>query len=201
MAGTGDLNRDEIETILKPFYPHFCTCIEGAWEEYYARVPSDVRAKLGKRARANVIHDLMVHRALLVFAGVPGVNLVEAYGYTHLSFGGRVLIRLKKLDAKGRPANYLTPQVKRLNSNATLADIPQAVRMVAGYQVDKLQAGLLALLIVAPEGRSIGLKLTIKTYGDDNQTVFKVEEITHPVSGGTKLIQKDAAVEKAKENG
>ena len=192
--------RDEAEAILKPHYPLFCECIEGAWDEYYERVPEDIRAKLEKRARAGVLHDLMVHHALRVFQNVPSVNFVTSHGYVHLSVQGCVLIRLKKLDEKGRPTNYQTKQVKKLNAGEMLTDIPPALRMVAGYQVNKLHSGLVALLIVAPKGRGIAFKLTIKTYGDGTQPLFAVKEITTSTSSGTTLTKKAQAPEKVKKS-
>jgi hypothetical protein len=198
LGGDSQLTAGEVEEIVKPYYPKFIACIEGAWAEYYDGVPPAIRAQVGKRARAAVVHDLMVHQALRTFHGVSGINFVVAKGYVHMSVQGRLLIRLKKLDGKGRPANYQTKQVKDLNSDGMLADIPEAIRLVAGYQLDGLQSALASLLIVAPRGRSLAFKLMIKDYGEGMGSLAEVRDITsQQTSSGTRLVRKDAAPEKA----
>jgi hypothetical protein len=198
LGGDNQLTPGEVEVIVKPYYPKLIACIEGAWAEYYDAVPPAIRAQVGSRARAAVVHDLMVHQALRVFQGVKGINFVTARGYVHMSVQGRLLIRLKKLDDKGRPANYQTKQVKELNSGGMLADIPEAIRLVAGYQLDGLQSALASLLIVAPRGRSLAFKLTIKNYGEGTGSLAGVSDITpRQTSSGTRLVQKGAAADKA----
>lgn len=198
MGGDSQLTPSEVEVIVKPYYPKFIECIEGAWGEYYEAVSSAIRAKMEKRARAAIIHCLMVHHAFRVFQGVTGINFVTARGYVHMNIQGRLLIRLKKLDDKGRPTNYQTRQVKELNSGGMLADIPEAIRLVAGYQLDGLQSALASLLIVAPRGRSLAFKLTIKDYGEGTGSLAGVSDITPPqTSSGTRLVQKSAVPEKA----
>ena len=188
------LTSEEVERIVGPYYPLLSQCIEGAWEEFCASVPPGVRAKIGKRARAAVIHDLMVHHAYRVFQGVSGINFVSARGYVHMSIRGRLLVRMKKLDSKGRPANYQTQQVKDLNAGKMLTEIPAALRLVAGYQLNDLQSALDALLIVAPRGRGLAFKLTIKDYGDGTGSLAGIHEITPPSPVvGTKLVRKRVA--------
>jgi len=181
------------------FSPSTLTCLpvasSGARDEYYddREYSPRQRAIHEKRTKAAILHNLMVHHALVVFRDVKGVRFVRLYGYLQLAIGDRALVRLKKLDESRRPSNVQTKFVKALNSpNATIGDLPKrARRLVAGYQENGLGA-MTAIFIVAPVGRKIEYSIPVRIYrvGDQGDFFPRVREITPAPSGSTTISLK-----------
>ena len=63
-----------------------------------------------RRTCANIVRDHMVHNAVLAFDGIPDVRPTFRKGRFFLSFGGNLLVQLKKLNRRRRPHNYPTQQ-------------------------------------------------------------------------------------------
>lgn len=183
-----DLTETEAQALFEEYRHLFVRCFEEAWDEYNddAQYSREQRAKHSKRTKANIVNDLMIHRAYVVFRNVAGISFVVKWGYHHLSIRDRALVRLKKLDKRGRPANVQTKRVKALNSpNATIDGLPpRARRLVAGYQEDGL-GNLMAIFIVAPVGRKIEYRIPVKIYGQPEEGLFaEPHEITPTPTAG-----------------
>src|SRR5579863_10028755 len=89
----------EVVEILKPHYDRLWRVAALPFYEYQEKYPNTPIHSL--RTRANVIHDLMVHRARVEFEGVSQtriIDLAHPYSRTLLEIDQRILIRFKKLD-------------------------------------------------------------------------------------------------------
>lgn len=101
--------------------------------------------------------------ARAAFTGRQGVRIGDRRGFLELLIG-RYVLRFKKLDRKGLSRNVLTDQQREwFNVQLSLPGMPpEAVRLIAGYQLDVFQSKINAVLLTRPKLRAVEWKFSIE---------------------------------------
>jgi hypothetical protein len=168
---------EEIISIITPHLEKIRECIVSAWNDYDVECHS-IRYKTTPRSRAAIVHDNMKYRIKTSFEGIKGIRYLESRGLFLLIFNDRVCIRFKKLNAKMLSRNIPTQQTLLYINQLELPEIPGITKMIAGYRLDKLQAGIDGIFVTYPRGtRDIPWHLEL---GVDN-----VEKIPSRDTGAT----------------
>lgn len=149
------ITEQRAKAILEPHLDAIRDCIQAAWQRWEKLDPA-AQFPLSTRSRATCIYDYICHEVRHRFAGTSDVTIQTSHGVLLLNFAGIVLIRFKKLDDSRRGSNIPTRHQRLLSMQLELPELPpEATRLVAGYQLDKLQSSLSDILITCPRGRTV----------------------------------------------
>lgn len=194
------LTRAEAESLLKPHYERFHSCVRPAWDDYISKYPPEVRMIHTPRTKANILRDHMVERARQAFENVPNVRLLTQRGYFLVHVEGKALLRFKKLGKNRRSRNYPTKQAIAFMDNLPLDGIPESTRLDVGYQLNDPQTTIAAVLISC--ARWQGTEYVINLEVELQSSIPQVHEITpsqhaetqvHPKVGELKKMKNEAS--------
>lgn len=151
------LRQQEVVDILQPHYDRLWRIAAGPFYEYQEKYPNTSIHTL--RTRANIIHDLMVHRARLEFDKVNATRILDLkhpISRTLLEIDQRILLRFKKLDESKQSRNYPTRFVRDYELDRDLPGIPpKAHRMTLGYILNLYHTQVQYVLVTSAVGKRI----------------------------------------------
>lgn len=149
---TPDENR--VKAILDDFHSRLRRVVDDAWAEWL-EFP---RAKLVflARARAVLVFDYIVRRALAEFEGDPNIRTVVKKQTIQFLFKDRVLLRFKKGNAKGVGSNIRTQAVLDfIDPNREIPGlVPEIMKVELCYTLDDLGINLDEVEVVARDQTS-----------------------------------------------
>jgi hypothetical protein len=120
----------------------------------YRRTPPDLVVDHNASAAAHNVWCHMNAEAERRFTGRRGIVPKDIRGMKVWLFEDKAVLRLKKLDEDGRSRNYPTPQQRKFDRGATLPGLPpEAVRISAGYVLNKAATEIDWVMISRPNGR------------------------------------------------
>ena len=129
-------------------------CVQRAWSHWHQRCAATISLPT-RRARANVVHDLIIAQVRKEFDESPRARVVDAGGRSLLSYGGDLVLRFKKLRPGFRTSNYPTQLALAFDHQLPLRGIPTGVRLTLGYVVDRLETGLAGIHLVCARGERL----------------------------------------------
>jgi hypothetical protein len=138
-----------VRSILQPHNENIKDTITAAWKRYLS-MPEENRFPLNPRARANVVNSYICHEIEHhTFIDVPGVSIIENTNFPVLNFSNLVLLRFKFLDRNYRPRNIQTQLQRDYDNLVELPNFPaKAIRVVAGYQLDRAEQAIKDIPII-----------------------------------------------------
>ena len=165
------LGQQEVVDILKPHYDRLWRIAVFPFYEYQEKYPNTSIHSL--RTRANIIHDLMVHRARFEFDKVSGtriIDLTHPNSRTLLEINQRILLRFKKLDESRQSRNYPTRFIRDYELDHDLPGIPpRAHRMTLGYILNLFQTEVQNVLVTSAMGKRI--EYDVELYIPNNKLI------------------------------
>lgn len=149
-----------VHKILEPHELNITEAFKVAWQAWQALCQSQselLRRPLGARTRANFINDHICHEIKQRFNDMPGVSIAEHMGFLILNFSNLVLLRFKMLNDARQASNIQTQRQKDYDNQLELPDLPpKAIRIVAGYQLDRVtQTQISDILITRPVRKNV----------------------------------------------
>jgi hypothetical protein len=151
------LHQEEVIEILRPHYDRLWRIAAFPFYDYQNTYPNTTVHSL--RTRANIIHDLMVHRARREFDGVDGTRIIDLTypnSRTLLEIDQRILLRFKKLDELKQSRNYPTRFLRDYELDRDLPGIPpRAHRLTLGYILNSFQTEVQYVLVTSVIGKRI----------------------------------------------
>ena len=152
LAGRTDhlLTSEEAEVILAPYRERLNRCIQHGWEVWktdYAHKHHVLHA----RARAAIVFDEIVHRALQEFVEGPDLVIRRTHATLMMYIGDSLVLRFKKIGRNGRCSNILTRQQVLFRAQVVQLCLPtmqKGTLVHAGYQLDSLQQDIIDTKVV-----------------------------------------------------
>lgn len=151
-------SEQEAVQIIGAQLPRLEECLRLAWAEW-------VRTRLyhqnnghsvSPRARASVMYDLVAGHARRMFAGVPGVRVGTERGFLTLTFGNRLVVRFKKLNAKLEWSGIPTEQQQLFACQGEIEGLPpRATFLVAGYVLDRTGTQIARLVLTCRDAHGL----------------------------------------------
>jgi len=140
-----------VQRILQPHLGQIYDAIKGAWYTY-GELYDHSRHVHSLRTRANIVYDHMAFNAREAFVNESDVKIMDINGLFLLNFAGRVLLRFKKLNEDKMPSNLPTLQTIEWFEQLSLPSMPEAIRVVAGYELNSLQTDIKAVYVTCTAG-------------------------------------------------
>lgn len=141
LAGRSILTLEEAEEILGRYCERLNRCIQHGWD-VWKRDYQHKHHILHARARAAIVFDEIVHRALEEFPTIPGEQKATRSANTFMLYiGDDISLRFKKIRKNGRCSNILTKQqiLFRAQAQLSLPTMLEGTLVSAGYVLDDLQ--------------------------------------------------------------
>jgi len=146
------IEENEAKRILEPYVDLFRDAMLDSWQTYL-QVPALVRAKLGRRSQADMLHDFQVHNFLEIEELSPGVTSHELRGLYIFVVEGRLAIRLKKFDLDRLSCKSQTSQVADFrNQKQLIMEFPAISNLELGYTLEEI-GGIDELFFTCPSGK------------------------------------------------
>lgn len=155
------VTKDEAHEILAPHLPTIEEAIRQAWHDYGRCYANDAH-RHSTRSRASLIHDHIISRLEEAIDGVSALRLTKIKGLHVLVVADRLLLRFKKLDRALRPSRPWTAQGEFHQQLPLLEDMPELVKLQAGYQLDRTNTSLQAILLTCPDGKAVRWHLELE---------------------------------------
>jgi|GraSoiStandDraft_4_1057263.scaffolds.fasta_scaffold50720_4 hypothetical protein len=127
----------------------------GAHQLYQQRYPADILAEHDESTAASCVRAHMLMAVMRRFDGTDGCHVLDINGLKVLNYRDLAVFRFKKVDAAGRHQNYQTEQQKDFDGQLPLPNLPAAVRLTSGYQLDISGQAIERIIIARPLGTSI----------------------------------------------
>jgi hypothetical protein len=161
LASWDDNGETLVRRILSPYVQTINDAIEASWKKYLD-IDDEVRYPWEPRTRANVVNNYICYEIKHRFANITGISIIECHGFLVLNFFDLVLLRFKMLDKNYRAGNILTRQQRDYDDLLELPNLPQkAIRVIAGYLLDKTQTQIRDILVTRPFHRKVVWKYPI----------------------------------------
>jgi hypothetical protein len=154
VADDADLTR--CMQIIEPLLLDLCEGWEVAVSRYRDEYPPAVLAEHDDSVAAACVRSHQWMEVQRRLDGKPGIALLNINGLKVINLRDQAVIRLKKLDARGRHSNYQTKQQREFDGQEPLPGLPPAaVRLTSGYQLDASGEAIERHIVARPMGRSI----------------------------------------------
>ena len=140
----------------------------------------------------------MSFNAREAFGNEGGVRIMDVNGLFLLNFSDRVLLRFKKLNEDKMPSNLPTLQAIEWFEQLSLPDMPEAIRIVAGYELNSLQTDIKAVYITCTAGPR--RKWFFELPAPHMAEVIDISRIVEPTAP-TKRVSAKKAEDAADEDG
>lgn len=151
-------DQNEAMEAALPVLPEIHAILSEAVEFYFEGngYSAQARAEHDTRAMKNCIYSHAETRALARESDVPGFHCLDVRGLKLINYQDDALFRLKSVDANGNHRNYQTAQQRSYDYQLPLDGLPEpAVRLIAGYELDEVGAGLKRVLIARRLSRDV----------------------------------------------
>lgn len=150
------ISKQEAEAILGPYRKQFRDAVEKAWAAWKGEEYAAVRYLHTPRARANIIHDRMVHFLKSYFDSHPTVRMLSDRGRAMANIDDVFVVRFKKMDANKRSRGVPTRQYVLFNAQIDFEGIPSSLtHLEVGYVLNSLQTELDGVYITCPNVHGI----------------------------------------------
>lgn len=141
------------QEVMERLAPHvsFLTSLPHAAVERYTKEIAPAFAARWPTARASVIHAFMIEA------------MTARYGADMINVGGRwlwrassdLIVQFKLLDDTGLPRNYPTLRAQQFDAQLELDDMPVAMRVTLGYDLDEETSEVVQVRVVGQVGRRL----------------------------------------------
>lgn len=144
------ISQDEADSILQAHYGRIWRSATYGFEQW-KKYPN--RPKHLRRTRANIIHDLMMDKAIQEFDDVPNARPLELHGGTlrFLVLDDRIALWFKKVDGARKPSNYPTPAAMERHAGQ-FSLFPDASIIVVGYELNRDETKIKRVSVSLPNG-------------------------------------------------
>jgi hypothetical protein len=184
--------QDEAQELLEPHLPRLKEIFVTAWTKF-GQIPTELSYSITPRSRACIVSDYICHEVRHKFDNVVGVSITDYPDFLVLNFYNLLLMRFKMLDECLRTSNVLTYRQKTYNDQDKQLELPSmpplATRVVAGYQLDRVQANIKDALITCPHKNSIVWSFSF--FGDEPGASQQVLPTDEPPMKGPKVKAKN----------
>jgi hypothetical protein len=174
------LSKEEAVELLRPHFADFRNIEDGAWQKWMS-LPE--RHKLDSRARANIVHCLIVNMALERFSKVKGTKPVRGGNTFWLYIGDHIKTRFKKLDRKKLYRNYPTRTQLKLALQGNIPGILPGTYLTLGYLLDDLEQTIEQHLVTLQVGKRVIYEIDIDA--ELGQAVTPVVPMPTPIAPAT----------------
>ena len=145
-------DEDIVREVLHPYEDAIFKLIHGAWDDW-RNLSLGGRLIFPARARACLVHDFMVQRAIAVWADDGAVRVVQQNETAKFVVNNRVLLRFKKADDRGLGSNIPTQaSLSFVDQEQELPGIPDAHKIEIVYVLNRLQTQIERIVVVARNG-------------------------------------------------
>lgn len=129
-------------------------CIRQGILDFYAKYAAEFNSGvISKRTKSSLINDHIIHNIKTEFEHDPHVHPFPKNGSYRLSIdNGAIIIRMKKLNKKGRSSNIPTQEVLNFIEQTSLFAPEYSINLDAGYVADGF---LSKILIACPHGKNV----------------------------------------------
>jgi len=145
---------EDVRPILKDFEVRLRKILEDAWEDWLA-LPVSARTLVCKTTRANIVFDFAKHRAIAEFANDREIHAYPRGRTVKFLFRDRILVRLKKANAKGLGSNIQTQTVLSFtHPQIPLLDLPEIYHVEILYRENHLTTAIESIAATFRRGYS-----------------------------------------------
>jgi hypothetical protein len=187
----------EAHSVLEPYLPIFQECYQTALAAWINLVSTDpYSAALKGRTMSNYINDVVCHEVTKQVIHDTNVRVLPDGRFYQLLVADQILLRFKKVGEDGRAGNVQTKYQEDYNSQLPMSDIPEATRLVVGYQLDEQSLAIKDLLITCPLNDEI--LWTLSFMENPMQTVMEMPEMqTQSTPVKPKIMPKNLPTEQS----
>jgi hypothetical protein len=145
-------DQDIVREVLHPYEDAIFKLIHGAWDDWRGLTLGG-RLLFPARARACLVHDFMVQRAIAAWADDGAVRIVQQDETAKFVVNDRVLLRFKKADDRGLGSKIPTQaSLSFVDQEQELPGIPDAHKIEIVYILNRLQTQIDRIVVVARNG-------------------------------------------------
>ena len=158
MKITRDEDQNAAMEAALPILPTIHDILSESVDFYFSDVGYSARARAehDSRAMKKCIDAHAETRALAAEECISGYHILDVRGMKLINFRDQAVFRLKSVDADGNHRNYQTAQQKAFDYQLPLDGLPEpAIRLIAGYELDAVGAGLKRVLIARRIGQDV----------------------------------------------
>jgi hypothetical protein len=158
LAGQQLITLEQAEEVLAPHRDLLNLCIQHGWDVWKTDY-SHKHHILQARARAAIVYDEIVDKALVEFESKPDVIVKRTASTLMLYIGDHIVLRFKKIRKNGRCSNILTKQQILFRAQQSvqlqLPEMQKGTLVHAGYQLDDLQQEIQRKSVVCQLNNSV----------------------------------------------
>ena len=174
----------KVMAVLEPIFAIVTGIYQSAVDLYKEGTSPRIRAEHTSRAALNSIYSLVWKGYQREFGERSGFHLLNMRGLNVLNIRDEVVIRAKKVDANGRHVNNVTQQQKDFDRQLPLADLPpEAVRLVAGYELDPAYSMVERVIVRHARGDWVSQIVAV----DDVHHWENITPARLPLAGGRRI--------------
>jgi hypothetical protein len=145
-------DEDIVREVLRPYEEAIFKLIHGAWDDWRS-LSLGGRLLFPARARACLVHDFMVQRAVAAWTDDSAIRIVRQDETAKFVVSNRVLLRFKKADDRGLGSNIPTQaSLSFVDQEQELPGIPDAHKVEIVYVLNGLQTQIGRVVVVARDG-------------------------------------------------
>jgi len=152
------ISKEEAANLLRQHLPLIQDSVARAWDDWCGLRDRELKAgiEIGPMPRARIVYELIVKRARVAFADIPGVTVSQKRGFLVLVFGDRAVVRFKKLKKNLLPSNARTHQQELFAAQGELPGLPPpATYLNAGYVLDDTQLEITRIVLSCVEATDL----------------------------------------------
>jgi hypothetical protein len=185
-------------TRLLPYTGKLRAAVREAWRRWL----HDFKPKYlsaGPRSERNLVHDLIVEELGKAFAAVPRCGLTKRENRNLLILDDDLILAVKHLNTRRRPANYPTETALAFNDQQTLPGFLEGVHLILGYVLDELEMEIEDVCVILPNGST-----NAWCHSLDSDRSSEIRELLPRPESATRQPRarvKDGAREKRNRNG
>lgn len=169
------LPEDEAAKLVEPYLHVFRTCYENAFTKLNNMLSHNPEP-LFLRAKATMLHNLVINEVKSQFVNLTDIRLIERYESLSLVIKGRVSARFKKLNQHGFPSNVRTRRNdgivhQQLQLSLPFVDAPEITCIDVGYVVNATWTGFSSLKVLCRIGDSVLWSFPISSNTSTTHTI------------------------------
>lgn len=199
----GNFDEDAVFERLTPWHGMMSEAFHAAWKTWSRDVLPHFPAP-PIRFRRNAMHALIVKEIRSRFQDTPGVSILETKDdrfLLHVSGrGGDLIVQFKHLDDGHHTRNYPTATAKAFDRQIRLPELPDALRVTAGYQLNQAETDIVGVFVVRARGQQVDWWYELARPGSDRVTQLPAQRslsgIASPTPSRVRAKAPDAATSK-----
>lgn len=142
-------DEDIVREVLRPYEDTIFKLVHAAWDDWRALFLGG-RLLFPGRARACLVHDFIVQRAITAWADDNAVRVLRQDETAKFVVNNRVLLRFKKADDRGLGSNIATQaSLNFTDQEQELPGIPDAHKIEIVYVLNRFQTQIDRVVVVA----------------------------------------------------